>query len=553
MSVSSDFEADFIIVGAGSAGCVLADRLSESGKYKVLLLEAGGDDRPHRRKGQYYSALNVHIPAGFTRVYRDPAFNWNYMSAPEPGLDGRSIGVPRGKILGGSSSINGMIYARGLPLDFDGWRQLGCEGWSYEDVLPYFRRSEDHHGGGDAYHGAGGPMCTGLAGLTHPVSEALIEAFAQAGRKRTDDMNGADYEGATYTPLTTKNGLRHSTAAAFLRRAERRSNMRIVKEATAEAILFDGRRASGVRFRQGGVTRTASARREVILSAGAINSPQLLQLSGIGPAALLRAHGVEVRHDSPEVGENLQDHFAITTRVRLRRDAPSLNMVSRGLPLLGQMARYFTTRKGLLSIGGSLVTGYVRSRRELDAPDLQIFSSPATADIPKTMAGPAMVMEREPGMTLSIYKSRPVSRGHVRIASPDPAAAPDILHNYLAAEEDRRTTLDALRMTREIVAQPALAPYVDHQAAPDASLQSDDELMDFARRIGTTAYHVSCSVAMGPHERNPLTPQLEVRGVTGLRVADASAMPRVVSGNTNAATIMIAEKAAEMILATHDG
>ena len=544
----SDFNADFIIVGAGSAGCVLADRLSESGRYQVLLIEAGGDDRPHRRKGQHFSALNIHIPAGFTRVFRDRAFNWNYMSQPEPELDGRSVSIPRGKILGGSSSINGMIYARGLPLDFDGWRQLGCEGWSFDDVLPIFRRSEDHAAGENDYHGKGGPMGTGRAGLNHPVADALIAAFEQAGRGRTDDMNGPDSEGATYTPLTIRRGLRQSTASSFLRRAEGRANLRIVKNATAEAIMFDGMRASGVRFRQGGALKIASARHEVILAAGAINSPQLLQLSGIGPAALLQAHGVAVRHNSPEIGENLQDHFAMTTRARLRADAPSLNRSSRGLPLLGQMARYFAMRSGLLSIGGSLVTGYVRSRRELDAPDLQFFSSPATADIARTMAGPAMVMEREPGMTLSVYKSRPVSRGHVRIASPDPTAPPEILNNFMADEADRRTVIDSLRMTREILSQPALAAYVDHQVAPEADLQSDDELLSFARMAGTTAYHSSGTVAMGPHERNPLTPQLQVRGVSGLRVVDASVMPRIVSGNTNAATIMIAEKAAEMIL-----
>jgi len=549
--LKTDFDADFIVVGAGSAGCVLADRLSASGKHKVLLLEAGGDDRPHRRKGQHYSALNVHIPAGFVRAYRDPALNWNYASQPEPGLDGRTIAVPRGKILGGSSSINGLIYARGLPLDFDGWRQLGCTGWSFADVLPLFRRSEDHIGGASEHHGTGGPLGTGPAGLTHPVADALIEAFAQAGRGRTDDMNGPDPEGATYTPLTTRRGLRQSTAASFLRRAERRTNFRVLKNAMAQAITFDGRRATGVRFRQGGMLRHASARAEIILAAGAINSPQLLQLSGIGPAGWLQRHGIAVLHDSPEVGENLQDHFAITTRARLRAGAPSLNAVSRGIPLLAQMARYAVSRAGLLSIGGSLLTGYVRSRLELDEPDLQFFSSPATADIAKTMAGPAMVMEREPGMTLSVYKSRPVSRGHVRIASPDAGAPPEILHNYMAEEADRRTVLDSLRLTREILSQPALAAYVDHQMAPGPELQSDDELMSFARTVGTTAYHVSGSVAMGANESNPLTPTLEVRGVSGLRVADASVMPRIVSGNTNAATIMIAEKAAEMILSAH--
>jgi len=550
----AEYEADFIIVGAGSAGCVLADRLSESGRYQVLLLEAGGDDRPHRRTGQHYSALNIHIPAGFTRVYRDRAFNWNYMSEPEPGLDNRSISLPRGKILGGSSSINGMIYARGLPLDFDGWRQLGLEGWSYEDVLPLFRKSEDHRGGGDgAYHGEGGPLTTDRARITHPVADALIAAFDESGRRRTDDMNGPQPEGANYTPITSRNGLRQSTAAAFLRRAEKRANLRIVKNAFSEAVLFEGRRAAGVRFRQGGVTRHATARREVILAAGAINSPQLLQLSGIGPAALLRGNGIDVVQDSPEVGENLQDHFSITTRNRLRKGSPSFNTQSRGLPLLAQMARYFTARTGMLTLGGALVTGYIRSRLELDEPDCQLFSSPATADIERTLAGPAMVMETEPGMTLSIYKSRPVARGHVRIGSADPAVPPAVLHNYLDNDADRRTAVDSLRMTRDVLSQPSLAPYVDHQVAPSASLQSDDELLGFARQVGSTAFHECGSVAMGAHDSAPLTGTLEVRGVTGLRVADASAMPRIVSGNTNAATIMIAEKAAEMILAAHKG
>jgi choline dehydrogenase len=540
-------EADYVIVGAGSAGCVLAARLSEGGKFKVVLLEAGGDDRPTKNLGQFASNLMIHIPVGYSSTLKDPKVNWLYTTEPDPGTGGRSHVWPRGKVLGGSSSINGLLYIRGQHADYDGWRQLGCAGWGWDDVAPYFRRAEHQERGDCDWHATGGPLNVSDVTTKHPVSNAVIEACEQAGIPRNDDVNAGSQEGATYYQLTVKNGQRCSAAVAYLHPAMNRPNLRVETNALAGRILFEGKRAVGVEFRQNGQKRVAMARAEVILAGGAINSPQLLQLSGVGPGELLNRHGIEVVADLPGVGENLQDHYVMSVRYRLKAGVVSVNEQSKGGRLAGEALKYLFQRKGLLTLSAAHIAAFCKSRPDLAGPDIQFHILPATMDLDKLVNEQKMELEAAPGLTIAPCQLRPESRGHIRIKSPDPSVYPAIFANYLADPLDQEVAVAGLKWARKIGEASALAPYIDHEMDPGAAVASDAQLLEFARLAGSTIYHPVGTCQMGHGPMAVVDDQLRVRGLEGLRVVDASIMPRLVSGNTNAPTIMIAEKASDMI------
>jgi choline dehydrogenase len=523
---------DFIVVGAGSAGCVLADRLSASGKHRVLLLEAGGEDRH----------LWIHIPIGYGKLFADARINWLYKTAPEPELNNRAIMQPRGKVLGGSSSINGLLYVRGQRQDFDHWRQLGNIGWSYEDVLPYFKKSEAQARGSDDFHGADGPLAVADQVEPHEVCEAFIRAAQEVGIPRNDDFNGASQEGAGYFQTTMRNGRRWSTARAYLKPARARANLTVATGALTERVLVEGSTAVGVAYRQQGRTVSARARGEVILTAGAFGSPQILQLSGLGPAALLRQHGIAVLRDLPGVGADLQDHLQARFLYRVTRPITVNDVVNRLDRKMWAGLRYVLFRKGPLAVSAGYAGGFFRTDPRLESPDVQAHLLLFSADKPGGSLHPW------PGMTASICQLRPESRGSLRIKSADPADAPEIRLNYLSTEGDKRTMVQGLQLLRRIMAAPALQPYVAEERDPGPSVSSDADLLAFVRARGTTIFHPTSSCRMGNDEAAVVDPALRVRGVGRLRVADASVMPTVVSGNTNAATIMIGEKASDLIL-----
>ena len=525
-------EFDYVIVGAGSAGCVLANRLSASGKYSVLLLEAGPrDTNPW-----------IHVPLGYGKLFKEKAVNWMYQTEPEPGLGGRSVFQPRGKTLGGSSSINGLLYIRGQHEDYDRWRQYGNLGWGYDDVLPYFKKAEDQTRGADDFHGAGGPLPVSNLGHPDPISAAFIEAAVEAGIPRNPDFNGASQEGAGFFQTTTKGGRRASAAVAYLRPAKSRSNLHVETSALAERILFEGRRATGVQYRQAGASRTARARKEVLISGGAFNSPQVLQLSGIGPAELLRQHGIEVVLDAQGVGHDLQDHMQVRVVMRCSQAITLNDIVNNPARKILAGLRYAAFRTGPLTIAAGTSGAFFKTNPRLATPDIQIHFLPFSTDKMGEKLHPFS------GFTASVCQLRPESRGSIRIRSADPAAPPEIRINYLASEVDRTTNVEGLKILRKILNAPALAPYVVEEVDPGAKVTSDEALLAFCRTRGTTVYHPTSTCRMGNDPLAVVDQRLRLRGIEGLRVVDASVMPDLVSGNTNAPVIMIAEKASEMIL-----
>ena len=524
---------DYVIVGAGSAGCVLANRLSEDPAIRVLLLEAGASDRhPY-----------IQAPAGFIKTFQNPRFNWCYSTEPVAGADGRAIFFPRGKVLGGSSAINGSLYVRGQARDFDTWAQLGNRGWSYDDVLPYFRRSEDRDTGADAFHGAGGPQHVSDIKERHPICEAFIAGAESLGVPRNPDYNGAAQEGVAYYQRTIRRGRRHSAATGFLHTVRHRSNLRIVTGAHVLRLDVAGRRVLGVTYRRAGQVREGRAALETLLCAGAVNSPHLLQISGIGPAERLRDLGITPVHDLPGVGEGLQDHYA--TRVAHRViQGRTLNERARGPRLLWEVATWLATGQGVLSFSPAHVGAFIRSRPEVDAPDLQVVFTPASYS-----EGVTGKLQPFPGMTCGVWQMRPHSRGWVRARSGDPDAPPAIQPNYLAEAADRRAAVDGLRWARRLLGSAALAPYRGEETVPGAACESDAELLAHAQARGSTVYHAVGTCRMGVGPAAVVSPDLRLHGMDGLRVVDASVMPIMVSANTNAATLMIAEKAADLILA----
>lgn len=523
---------DFIVVGAGSAGCVLANRLSENGQHKVLLLEAGGKDRN----------LWIHVPLGYGKLFNNPNVNWMYNSEPEPELNNRQIIQPRGKVLGGSSSINGLLYLRGQPEDFDHWRQLGNAGWSFDDVLPYFRKAEDQQRGEDRLHGVGGPLKVSDVSEPHPLCEAFIEAARQAGHPRNDDFNGETQEGAGYFQLTARNGRRCSTAVGYLKPARSRANLRIEPRAQTSRIVFEGKRAVRVEYIQDGVKKTARAGREIVLSAGAFGSPQILELSGVGDAEILRQHGIPVVADMPGVGDDLQDHFQVRMAYRCTEAITMNDVINSWTQSVVHGLRYIFQRKGMLTIGAGYAGGFFKTAPSLASPDVQahfiIFSSDRTG----------VKLHPFPGFIASICQLRPESRGTVHIRSNNPLDAPAIRPRYLSAKFDRDVTVAGLKLLRDVMAQPAMRRYIAEERAPGVDRNSDEELLAYAREAGSTIFHPTSTCRMGPDPRAVVDERLRVRGLEGLRVADGSIMPTVVSGNTNAPIVMIGEKCADMML-----
>ncbi len=523
---------DYVIVGAGSAGCVLANRLSADPSVTVALLEAGGRD----------SNPWIHIPAGYYRNILNPKITWQFGSGPEPHLGGRVINWPRGRVLGGTSAINGLLYVRGQARDYDIWRQFGNAGWSFADVLPYFKRAEHQERGADDLHGTDGPLGVSDVHMDNPVCDAFVKSCLAEGIPYTKDFNGPSQEGVGYYQLTNRDGRRSTTAVAYLRPIKSRQNLHVITNAEAQSIILDGKKATGVRIRRDGRPEVVKARREVILSAGAIGSPQLLQVSGIGPAAVLNAAGVEVRHELAGVGENLQDHYQ-ARMVYEMSGRGSLNEVwhSRWLQVKTGL-EYIFRRSGMLTFGAGVVGVFAKSSSDLEVPDIQFHFIPLSGE------GPGKGLHKFPGVIVSVCQLRPESRGYIRIKSPDPKVQPSIVSNYLEADIDRRVLLDAMKLARRVVARPPFADMTVREFAPGPSVKSDEQLMQFARDMGTTIFHPCGTAKMGRDPKAVVDDRLRVRGLAGLRVADAAIMPTMTSGNTNAPTIMIGEKASDMII-----
>jgi choline dehydrogenase len=531
--MTESIEADFVVVGAGSAGCVMAARLSEDPATRVVLLEAGGQDTNRW----------IHIPLGFGKTFADPSVNWCYETEPDPGANGRRIFWPRGKVLGGSSSINGMVYIRGQHEDFDLWRQMGCTGWSATDVLPYFKRAEHQVRGSDPWHSTGGPLVVSDVADKHEIPEAFIQACNDLGYPTNPDFNGATQDGVGYHQTTTVNGKRCSTAKGYLHPVMDRPNLRVITGALAQRITFAGKRATGIDFIQDNLPHRVRVRREVILCGGAINSPQLLLLSGIGPQAQLAAHGIEVVQHAPGVGQAMQDHYSAPIKLKCRYPITVNDVMQSPLKKLRTGLEYYLLRRGPMAAISAQVALFARTRPELATPDIKMSISIFSADRPQDGLHPWS------GFTIIVYQLRPESRGEIRLKSANPQDPPAMIPNYLATETDRRTITDGLMLGRHVLATPHMQHYVAEEFLPGPAVMTDAQMLEHARNCGSTVFHPTSTCKMGIDPMAVVDPELRVIGVEGLRVVDASVMPTVVSGNTNAATIMIAEKAADLVRA----
>jgi choline dehydrogenase len=528
-------EFDFIVTGAGSAGCVVAARLSQSGRHRVLLLEAGGND----------DSFWINLPIGYSKLYADAGHNWMYETEPEQELGGRRLFQPRGKVLGGTSSINGMLYVRGHPADYDEWRQRGCTGWDWDSVVPYFKKSEDQERGPSEFHGVGGPLRVSDHPYQMPLADHWITAATQAGLSRNDDFNDGQQDGVGPYQSTTKGRRRWSTAAAFLRPARHRANLTIATKAQATRVLIENRRAVGVEYIVDGAKRVARARNEVIVCGGVYNSPQLLQLSGLGPRDLLESFGIPVVRDMPAVGADLQDHFSVRFQFRCSKPI-TLNDVANNVwrrTLAG--AQYVLFRRGPLTSNGIAAGAFVRSDAQKDRPDIQLnFTAWSFAGRDRHGVYPHPFS----GFSVNAVHLRPDARGSVRLASRDPTAHPEIRFNFLRTQRDVKIVTTGMRLVRKIGQQPALAPYIAAELVPGPSVTSDAEFEDAIRKYGVSNLHPVGTCRMGPNDDDVVDPRLRVHGIDGLRVVDASIMPTLPAGNTNAPTVMIAEKAVDMIL-----
>ena len=526
-------ETDYVIVGAGSAGCVIANRLSADPSVNVTLLEAGPRD------------LNpwIHIPVGYFKTIHNPNVDWCYETEPDPGLNGRSIEWPRGKVLGGSSSLNGLLYVRGQPQDYDRWRQMGNAGWGWDDVLPLFKRAENNERGADEYHGIGGPLSVSNMRIQRPITDAWVAAAQSAGYKFNPDYNGADQEGVGFFQLTSRNGRRCSSAVAYLNPIKKRENLQIITRAQVARVVIKDKRATGVVYRdRSGREQTISANREVILSGGAINSPQLLMLSGLGEAAQLSENGIDVIADLPGVGKNLQDH--LQARLVYKCNEPTLNDEVRSL--FGQAKiglKYMMFRAGPMTMAASLATGFMKTREDMETPDIQFHVQPLSAENPGKGADPFSAF------TMSVCQLRPESKGEIRIQSKNPAHYPKIIPNYLSTETDCQTIVKGVNIARSIARHAPLTSKISEEFRPHADLDMDDyeATLDWARSNTASIYHPTGTCKMGNDKMAVVDERLRVHGIEGLRVADCSIMPEIVSGNTNAPAIMIGEKASDII------